>query len=110
MANQKKSKKLKHNKKRNTAFLFEALVKELTKASIANDVKKRKAISSILKKHFKKSGVLFRKIACLFHGRLHGCTHKMSWVADAQNCVRKKRVLGVFTHLPQRAVYDHVLD
>ncbi len=32
----------------------------------------------------------------------------MIWVADAQNCVRKKRVLGVSTHLPQRAVYDHV--
>lgn len=62
MANQKKSKKLKHNKKRNTAFLFEALVKELTKASIANDTKKRTAISSILKKHFKKSGVLFQEL------------------------------------------------
>jgi len=62
MANQKKSKKLKHNKKRNTAFLFEALVKELTKASIANDSEKRKAISNMLKKHFKKSGVLYQEL------------------------------------------------
>ena len=30
--------KLKHNKKRNTAFLYEALVKELTKAIVNKDV------------------------------------------------------------------------
>ena len=62
MANQKKSKKLKHNKKRNTAFLFEALVKELTKASIASDTDRRVAISKVLKKHFKKSGTLYREL------------------------------------------------
>jgi hypothetical protein len=66
MANQIKKKKsrskFKHNKKRNTAFLFEALVKELTKASIGNDTKKRVAISSILKKHFKKGGVLNKEL------------------------------------------------
>jgi hypothetical protein len=66
MTNQSKKKKnrsnFKHNKKRNTAFLFEALVKELTKASISNDSKKRNAISSILKKHFKKSGVLYKEL------------------------------------------------
>ena len=53
MANQKKSKKLKHNKKRNTAFLFEALVKELTKASIASDTDRRVAISKVLKEHIR---------------------------------------------------------
>jgi hypothetical protein len=65
MANQKKKKsrsKFKHNKKRNTAFLFEALVKELTKASIGNNTKKRTAISSILKKHFKKGNVLNKEL------------------------------------------------
>ena len=66
MANQPKKKKsrtnFKHNKKRNTAFLFEALVKELTKASIANNGKKRKAISSILKKHFNKHGLLYKEL------------------------------------------------
>ena len=29
--------KLKHNKKRNTAFLFEALVRELTKSVVRKD-------------------------------------------------------------------------
>ena len=66
MRNQKKKKKsktrFKHNKKRNTAFLFEALVKELTKASIGNDSLKRAAISSILKKHFKKGTTLYKEL------------------------------------------------
>ena len=65
MANQKKKKsksKFKHNKKRNTAFLFEALVKELTKASVANDAKKRAAVSAILKKHFKKGTALSKEL------------------------------------------------
>ena len=33
--------KLKHNKKRNTAFLYEALVKEITKAVMDKDVEKK---------------------------------------------------------------------
>ena len=66
MAKQKRKKKsrtkLKHNKKRNTAFLFEALVKELTKASIDNNSPKRVAISSILKKHFNKGTALNKEL------------------------------------------------
>ncbi len=34
--------KLKHNKKRNTAFLYEALVKELTKAVVNKEYRKKK--------------------------------------------------------------------
>ncbi len=50
--------KFKHNKKRNTAFLFEAIVKELTKAVVYGDKNKQKIISSLLKEHFRKNGVL----------------------------------------------------
>ena len=66
MANQKKKKrksKLKHNKKRNTAFLFETLVKELTKASVSKDDARRASITSILKKHFKKGNILYRELS-----------------------------------------------
>jgi hypothetical protein len=52
--------KLKHNKKRNTAFLFETLVRELTRAAIRKDVKTRKMVTSILKEHFG-SGTLLHK-------------------------------------------------
>lgn len=54
--------KFKHNKKRNTAFLFEAIVKELTKAVVYGDKEKQKTISSLLKEHFKKNGTLDKEL------------------------------------------------
>lgn len=54
--------KFKHNKKRNTAFLFEALVKELTKAVVHGDKQKQKSISGLLKEHFKKNSLLDREL------------------------------------------------
>lgn len=54
--------KFKHNKKRNTAFLFEAIVKELTKAVLYGDKEKQKTISILLKEHFKKNGILDREL------------------------------------------------
>ena len=44
--------KIKHNKKRNTAFLYEALVRELTKSVVANDSDKKARILAIMKEHF----------------------------------------------------------
>jgi len=55
--------KLRHNKKRNTAFLYETLVKELTKSVVNNDVKKKKIVLSILKEHFKKGSVLGNELS-----------------------------------------------
>jgi hypothetical protein len=43
---------MKHNKKRNTAFLYQALVKEMTKAALQSDNDSKNKISSILKEHF----------------------------------------------------------
>lgn len=54
--------KFKHNKKRNTAFLFEALVKELTKAAINGDRKKQTSLSSLIKEYFKKNSILEREL------------------------------------------------
>ena len=50
--------KLKHNKKRNTAFLYESLVKELTKAVVKNDIRKKGVLVSMIKEHFSKGSVL----------------------------------------------------
>jgi hypothetical protein len=44
--------KLRHNKKRNTAFLYETLIKELTKSVVNNNVGKKKIVLSILKGTF----------------------------------------------------------
>jgi len=50
--------KLKHNKKRNTAFLYESLVKEITKAVVNNDTKRKNILVSIVKEHFSKGSNL----------------------------------------------------
>ncbi len=49
--------KQKHNKKRNTAFIFEALIRELTKAIVAKDEKKKKTIVRLVKENFKGNNV-----------------------------------------------------
>jgi hypothetical protein len=54
--------KVKHNKKRNTAFLYETLVKELTKSIVNKDNQKRKVIVGILKEHFGKNSVLHKEL------------------------------------------------
>ena len=46
--------KLKHNKKRNTAFIFEVLVSEVSKASMHNQPGRKQAAINILKKYFQK--------------------------------------------------------
>lgn len=55
--------KFRHNKKRNTAFLFEALVKELTKAVVSGESDKQRTISGLIKEHFHKKGVLGRELS-----------------------------------------------
>ncbi len=44
--------RLKHNKKRNTAFVYEALVRELTESVVNNNKYKQKKIFSIIKEKF----------------------------------------------------------
>jgi len=44
--------KLKHNKKRNTAFLYEALVRELTRAVLAKDEDRRNQVLLVIKEYF----------------------------------------------------------
>lgn len=56
-------KKMKHNKKRNTAFLYEALVKELTKTVVEKDNSRKNIIVSILKEHFAKGTILHAELS-----------------------------------------------
>jgi len=46
------SAKIKHNKKRNTIFLYEALVRELTKSTVEKNQQRREAILNIVKEYF----------------------------------------------------------
>ena len=54
--------KLKHNKKRNTAFLYEALVKEITKAVVAKDIKKKNILVSMVREHFAPNTTLRKEL------------------------------------------------
>ena len=52
----------KHNKKRNTAFIYEALVREVVKQSIANNKEKRNLAISLLKEFFNKNTLLYKDL------------------------------------------------
>jgi len=54
--------RLKHNKKRNTAFVYEALVRELTESVVKNNKNKQNKIVSIIKDHFSGQSVLKREL------------------------------------------------
>tara|TARA_B100000809_G_scaffold266706_1_gene330894 strand:- start:2858 stop:3679 length:822 start_codon:yes stop_codon:yes gene_type:complete len=54
--------KLKHNKKRNTAFLYEILIKELTKCIISKDTKRKGVVVAILREHFSKNSALAKEL------------------------------------------------
>lgn len=54
--------RLKHNKKRNTAFVYEALVRELTKSIVKNNKNKQSKIVSIMKEYFAKGTELNKEL------------------------------------------------
>lgn len=54
--------KLKHNKKRNTAFLYESLVKELTRAVVNKDNETKTKIVSICKEFFSAGKILKKEL------------------------------------------------
>lgn len=56
------SAKIKHNKKRNTIFLYEALVRELTKATVEKDQDRRETILDIVKEHFSNNTLMGREV------------------------------------------------
>jgi len=54
--------KLRHNKKRNTAFLYESLIKEFTIAIIKKDNERQDTLKGILKEFFSKNKPLKREL------------------------------------------------
>jgi hypothetical protein len=53
---------MKHNKKRNTAFIFEVLVRELTKAVVEGNVSKKKKIIDLIRSNFKVNNLMSRDL------------------------------------------------
>jgi hypothetical protein len=56
--------KTKHNKKRNTAFAYEALIREGTSAILQDDHKRKIKVVNIIKKHFKTNSLLKKDLDC----------------------------------------------
>jgi len=56
--------KIKHNKKRNVAFVYEALVKEITVAVIKNDTAAKDKAVSVMTKHFSGDSILKKQLDC----------------------------------------------
>jgi hypothetical protein len=54
--------RLKHNKKRNTAFVYEALIRELTSSIVKNNKNKQTKIVSIMKEHFREGSELTKEL------------------------------------------------
>ena len=54
--------RLKHNKKRNTAFVYEALVRELTESLVKNNKNKQNKIVAIIKDHFGSGSALKKEL------------------------------------------------
>lgn len=50
--------KMKHNKKRNSAFLYEVIIRELTKAMLDGDATKKSSIIKIIREYFKGNTLL----------------------------------------------------
>jgi hypothetical protein len=56
--------KTKHNKKRNTAFIYEALVREMSKAVVHQNSERKNKVVNILREHFSKGTLLNKELEC----------------------------------------------
>jgi len=58
--------KFKHNKKRNSAFLYEVIIQEMTKAVISGDSALQSRITTLIKESFNPRSMLYRELK-LYH-------------------------------------------
>tara|TARA_R110002110_G_scaffold242847_3_gene459238 strand:- start:1669 stop:2502 length:834 start_codon:yes stop_codon:yes gene_type:complete len=56
--------KTRHNKKRNTAFVYEAVLREATVAILKKDLHRRDKAIGLIKKHFKEGSILKKDLDC----------------------------------------------
>lgn len=67
-----KSSKIKYNKKRNTAFIYEALVREVTACILKENHERKNTIVNLLKKYFHNNSILSQDLQCyqsLYHNQ-----------------------------------------
>ncbi len=54
----------KYNKKRNTAFVYEALIREGTSAILQGDHERKNTVVRLIKKHFAPDSILYKDLQC----------------------------------------------
>jgi hypothetical protein len=92
--------KFRHNKKRNPAFIFEALTREFAKAKLHNDKEGLKKIKKIMQEVFNKDGLLYKQL------RLYKA---LTETRDVDYLTAEKiiaEVHRVFSTFEQKALYD----
>ena len=92
---------MKHNKKRNTAFLYESLIKELTKAIVRKDKKTKKAVIEILKNNFNGGSILKKELE-IYKSILEN-QHKMTDDFSSRFLVETKKD---FINLDRKSVFN----
>ena len=98
--------RLKHNKKRNTAFLYEMLTREVVKSIIKKDLKKRNVTISLIKENFAKNTEL-RKELDLYKALLEFQQRKrrMGRTTDSGSMTESENV----SHLVSKTEVNHIL-
>ena len=90
--------KPKHNKKRNTAFIFEALIRELTKSIVEKNDKNKIIIVALIKENFKSDSILGQDLN-LYKGILEttnidrATAEKLLFESRMQHCVINQKEL-----------------
>ena len=92
--------KTKHNKKRNTAFLYEALVREMTKAVVSQDKERKNNIVDILKESFSSNKVLGREL------RLYQAILESSDLDDVTAEKLLYKIREAYSELDEQEIYD----
>ena len=66
----KRMAKFKHNKKRNSAFLYEVLIQELTKSVLSKNIEMQSKITLLIKEYFSRDSMMYRELK-LYHAIVH---------------------------------------
>ncbi len=92
--------KTKHNKKRNTAFLYEALVREMTKAVVSQDKERKNNIVDILKESFSANKILGQEL------RLYQTIIESTDLDDVTAEKLLYKIREAYSELDEQEIYD----
>jgi hypothetical protein len=91
---------MKHNKKRNTAFIYEALTRELTKAIVDKDTPRKNKVISVLKEFFSQGQILAEELR--LYKTLLDTRNVKSTIAERLVVETKK----AYSSLEESAIFD----